>query len=91
MYSPQYVLWLTPLAVIALTESSQQVAFWFWQATEIIYHLAIWQYLAGYSGATFGLTAGAYAIATLLRVVGVITFTYLLLRDISGRSTVKKS
>ena len=91
VYSPQYVLWLTPLAVIALTKSSQQIAFWFWQATEIIYHLAIWQYLAGYSGATFGLTAGAYAIATLLRVVGVITFTYLLLRDIRGRSTVKKS
>lgn len=91
VYSPQYVLWLTPLAVIALTKSTQQIAFWFWQATEIIYHLAIWQYLAGYSGATFGLPAGAYAVASLLRVVGVITFTYLLLRDIRGRSTVKKS
>ena len=91
VYSPQYVLWLTPLAVIALTKSSQQITFWFWQATEIIYHLAIWQYLAGYSGATFGLPAGAYAIASLLRVVGIITFTYLLLRDISAKSTVKKS
>ncbi|NDD78736.1 MAG: mannosyltransferase [Actinobacteria bacterium] len=91
VYSPQYVLWLTPLAVIALTKSTQQITFWFWQATEIIYHLAIWQYLAGYSGATFGLPAGAYAIASLLRVVGIITFTYLLLRDISAKSTVKKS
>ncbi|NCZ77092.1 MAG: mannosyltransferase [Actinobacteria bacterium] len=91
VYSPQYVLWLTPLAVIALTKSSQQITFWLWQATEIIYHLAIWQYLAGYSGATFGLPAGAYAIASLLRVVGIITFTYLLLRDISAKSTVKKS
>ena len=91
VYSPQYVLWLTPLAVIALTKSTQQITFWLWQATEIIYHLAIWQYLAGYSGATFGLPAGAYAIASLLRVVGIITFTYLLLRDISAKSTVKKS
>ena len=91
VYSPQYVLWLTPLAVIALNKSTQQITFWLWQATEIIYHLAIWQYLAGYSGATFGLPAGAYAIASLLRVVGIITFTYLLLRDISAKSTVKKS
>jgi hypothetical protein len=91
VYSPQYILWLTPLAVIALTKASQQISFWFWQATEIIYHLAIWQYLAGYSGASFGLPSSAYAIASLLRVVGVIAFTYVLLREISGRSTVKKS
>jgi hypothetical protein len=77
--------------VIALTKSSQQISFWFWQATEIIYHLAIWQYLAGYSGATFGLPAGGYAIASLLRVVGVITFTWVLLRDINAKSTVKIS
>jgi hypothetical protein len=91
VYSPQYILWLTPLAVIALTRSTQQISFWFWQATEIIYHLAIWQYLASYSGANFGLSSGAYAIASLLRVVGVTTFTYVLLREISARSTVKKS
>jgi len=89
VYSPQYVLWLTPLAVIALTNSRQQITFWFWQATEIIYHLAIWQYLALFSGAKFGLPAGGYAIATLLRVIGISTFTYLLMRDLSGKSTAK--
>ena len=89
VYSPQYVLWLTPLAVIALTNSRQQITFWFWQATEIIYHLAIWQYLALFSGAKFGLPATPYAIATLLRVIGISTFTYLLMRDLSGKSTAK--
>jgi len=89
VYSPQYVLWLTPLAVIALTNSRQQITFWFWQATEIIYHLAIWQYLALFSGAKFGLPAAPYAIATLLRVIGISTFTYLLMRDLSGKSTAK--
>jgi hypothetical protein len=83
------VLWLTPLAVIALTNSRQQITFWFWQATEIIYHLAIWQYLALFSGAKFGLPATPYAIATLLRVIGISTFTYLLMRDLSGKSTAK--
>ena len=90
VYSPQYVLWLTPLAVIALQKSKQLIAFWFWQATEIIYHLAIWQYLALFSDAQFGLPAGGYAIATLLRVVGVSIFTYRLMRDLSASSTARK-
>jgi uncharacterized membrane protein len=90
VYSPQYVLWLTPLAVIALRKDKQLIAFWFWQATEIIYHLAIWQYLALFSDAQFGLPAGGYAIATLLRVVGVSIFTYRLMRDLSAPSTARK-
>ena len=90
VYSPQYVLWLTPLAVIALQKSKQLIAFWFWQATEIIYHLAIWQYLALFSDAQFGLPAGGYAIATLLRVLGVSIFTYRLMRDLSASSTARK-
>ena len=90
VYSPQYVLWLTPLAVIALQKSGQLIAFWFWQATEIIYHLAIWQYLALFSEAQFGLPAGGYAIASLLRVLGVSIFTYRLMRDLSAPSTASK-
>jgi len=90
VYSPQYVLWLTPLAVIALQRDSQLIAFWFWQATEIIYHLAIWQYLALFSTAQFGLPAGGYAVASLLRVVGVCTFSYILLRDLAALPTARK-
>jgi len=89
VYSPQYILWLTPLAVIALQNSRQQISFWFWQVTEIIYHFAIWQYLALYAGAEFGLPAGGYALATLLRVVGVGSFSYQLLRDLAVKSTAK--
>ena len=91
VYSPQYVLWLTPFAVIAITNSKQQITFWFWQITEIIYHLAIWQYLALYAGAKYGLPDGGYVIATLLRVVGVSTFAFILMRDLAAKSTVKSS
>jgi len=84
VYSPQFVLWLTPLAVIALTNSRQQITFWFWQASEIIYHLAIWQYLALFTGAQFGLPAGGYVIAIALRVVGISCFTYVLMRDLAA-------
>jgi uncharacterized membrane protein len=90
VYSPQYVLWLTPLAVIALSNRKQQISFWFWQATEIIYHLAIWQYLALFTGAEFGLPATQYAGASLLRVVGILFFTYILMRDLTSSSTAKK-
>ena len=90
VYSPQYVLWLTPLAVIALQNSRQLITFWFWQGCEIIYHLAIWQYLALFSTAQFGLPAGGYAIASLLRVLGVSIFTYRLMRDLSAPSTGRK-
>ena len=90
VYSPQYVLWLTPLAVIALSNRKQQISFWFWQATEIIYHLAIWQYLALFTGAKFGLPAAQYAGASLLRVVGILFFTYILMRDLAVSSTAKK-
>jgi uncharacterized membrane protein len=91
VYSPQFVLWLTPLAVIALTNSRQQITFWFWQATEIIYHLAIWQYLALFTGAQFGLPDSGYVIAIALRVVGISCFTYVLMRDLAGTSTGKLS
>jgi uncharacterized membrane protein len=91
VYSPQYVLWLTPFAVIAITNSRQQISFWFWQITEIIYHLAIWQFLALVVGAKYGLPDNGYVIATLLRVVGVCTFTFILMRDLSAKSTAKSS
>jgi len=81
VYSPQYVLWLTPLAVIALRNKKQLSAFWIWQVTEMIYHLAIWQYLALDQGAEYGLPAGGYAIAILLRIAGTGWFTYKLASD----------
>ena len=90
VYSPQYVLWLTPLAVIALQNRKQLPVFWFWQATEITYHLAIWQYLALFSDAQFGLPAGGYALATIIRVIGMCTFAYILMRDLATSSTEKR-
>ena len=68
VYSPQYVLWLTPLAVIALIDRRDLTVFWFWQGAEVIYHLAIWQHLAQVTGAQFGLPVVAYAVITLVRI-----------------------
>jgi hypothetical protein len=68
VYSPQYVLWLTPLAVIALIDKHELAIFWFWQGAEFLYHLAIWQHLALVTGAKFGLSVTAYSVICLIRI-----------------------
>lgn len=80
VYSPQYVLWLVPLAAIALTNKRDLHAFWLWQATEVIYHVAIWQHLAVVTDAKFGLAAPAYAVLTLLRIAGTLYLMTVLAR-----------
>ena len=85
VYSPQYVLWLTPLAILAMIDKKDRFDFWVWQFAELIYHFAIWQYLAEVSGASFAIPAGAYALAIVLRVGALTWFCLRLMR----RSTPK--
>ena len=85
VYSPQYVLWLTPLAILAMIDKKDRLDFWIWQFAELIYHFAIWQYLAEIAGAEFAIPAGAYAAAILLRVAALTWFCLRIMR----RSTPK--
>ena len=80
VYSPQYVLWLTPLAVIALIDKRDLHVFWIWQGAELIYHIAIWQHLASVTGATFGLPLFGYAIITLVRIAATVYLIAALVR-----------
>jgi hypothetical protein len=80
VYSPQYVLWLTPLAAIALTNKKDLHAFWIWQAVETMYHIAIWQHLALVTDAKFGLASTPFAILTLVRIGGTIYLMAVLAR-----------
>ena len=91
VYSPQYVLWLTPLAVIALTNKKDLHAFWVWQATEVIYHVAIWQHIAQVTDAKFGLGPTPFAVLTLVRIGGAIYLMAVLARRaLKGRNTLSK-
>ena len=74
VYSPQYVLWLTPLAILALRGLKDRKVFWIWQGAEVFYHVAVWQYLAEFSGSRFGLAPKAYAIVSLIRIAATIYF-----------------
>ena len=88
VYSPQYVLWLTPLAVIALTHKKDLHAFWIWQIAETLYHVAIWQHLALFTGAKFGLQEGGYATITLIRIAATIYLAWVLIkRALEARNT----
>ena len=86
VYSPQYVLWLTPLAIIAMIDKRELTIFWFWQGAEVMYHLAIWQHLAQVTGAKFGLPVVAYSVITLTRIgASILLLVRLAARHQSSR------
>lgn len=80
VYSPQYVLWLVPLAVIAVTTRKDFHAFWIWQIAEVIYHVAIWQHLATVTDAKFGLPLAGYALISLIRIAACLYFVAVLIK-----------
>lgn len=79
VYSPQYVLWLVPLAVLARPKWRD---FLIWQACEIVYFAGIWWFLVGYGTEEKGLTPQWYGIATFVHISGTVWFAALVIRDI---------
>ncbi|MFC9235924.1 glycosyltransferase family 87 protein [Streptomyces decoyicus] len=81
VYSPQYVLWLTPLAALARPRWRD---FLIWQACEVMYFLGIWMYLA-YTGSGDkhqGLPPEGYQLAIVLHLVGTLYLCAVVVRDI---------
>lgn len=89
VYSPQYVLWLAPLGVIALVDQRNRAAFWVWQGGEALYHFAIWEYLATSGGSKFSLPPNWYAAAILIRVGASLFFALRLLLAAPDLSTTE--
>ncbi|ARZ69055.1 glycosyltransferase 87 family protein [Streptomyces sp. HU2014] len=81
VYSPQYVLWLIPLAVLARPKWRD---FLVWQACEVLYFLGIWSYLA-YTGSGDkhqGLPVEGYQLAIALHLLGTLYLCAVVVRDI---------
>lgn len=90
VYSPQYVLWLVPLAVIAISGRKELHTFWIWQTAEVMYHIAIWQHLAIVTGAQYGLPLFGYSVITLIRILACGYFIGILINNKrSGLVTLK--
>ncbi len=78
VYSPQYVMWLVPLAVLARPRLRDLVI---WQAGELVYFVAVWLYLAGLEAPGKGLPAGWYSVAIWVHILVTVWFAGLLVRD----------
>jgi uncharacterized membrane protein len=80
VYSPQYVLWLLPLAVLARPRWRDLLI---WQAGEVFYFAAVWLYLGDFTASS---VAGApdklYWYAIFVRVAAELFLVTMVVRDI---------
>ncbi|MER7180253.1 glycosyltransferase 87 family protein [Streptomyces hyaluromycini] len=92
VYSPQYVLWLVPLAVLARPKWRD---FLIWQACEVAYFLGIWMYLAYTTSgdAHKGLPTDGYHWAIAVHLLGTLYLCGMVVRDIlmPERDVVRRS
>ncbi len=79
VYSPQFVLWLLPLAVLARPRWRDLLI---WQAGEMLYIAAIWLNFGGWLTGSVGENPIAYNWAIVARMAAEIYLAVVIVRDV---------
>jgi uncharacterized membrane protein len=79
VYSPQYVLWLLPLAALARPRWRDLLV---WQAGEVFYFAMVWWYLGQVLEPAGGGDAGFYWLAIVVRVLAQLWLVAVVARDV---------
>ncbi len=81
VYSPQYLLWLLPLAALARPRWRDVLI---WQAGEVVHFVGIWLLIAGYppGNADRALGADGYGVTVLAHVAGTLWLCAMVVRDV---------
>ncbi|QCC78824.1 DUF2029 domain-containing protein [Nocardioides daphniae] len=79
VYSPQYVLWLLPLAVLAHPRWRDLLI---WQAGEIFYFAAVWWWLGGFLAPAQGEYSVVYWAAIVLRLAAQLWLVTMVVRGV---------
>lgn len=81
VYSPQYVLWLVPFAVLARPRWRD---FLIWQGAQVVYAVSVWMFLESSAGdgPRKGLTAENYGWLIFITMAVTLWYCALIVRDI---------
>ena len=80
VYSPQYVLWLLPFAVLARPRWRDILI---WQAGEVFYFASVWLYLGNFTASSAsGAPDTVYWLAILVRVAAELYLAAVVIRDV---------
>jgi uncharacterized membrane protein len=81
VYSPQFVIWLVPLAILSISSQKDLKSFWLWQISEFLHFIALVAYFEYRADSFGGIFALAYSLAILIRILAISYFAFSQMRQ----------